>query len=478
MSPAPAAARALMRRRRHDAGDQVGLRPRPRQRDEVAAGRAPPGRELPLSRRHDLPRRARRCRPRPTATRTPTSPTSATPDACRRAKAAWPTRSTRSARGIAFSPEQTARVFEAAQAVRPAGEAACRAALRPRRRRARRRASAPCRPIISNMPTRPASQAMAQAGTVAVLLPGAFYFLRETQKPPVELLRKHGVPIAIATDCNPGTSPLTSLLLTMNMAATLFRLTVDECLAGVTREAAQRAGPARRGRHARSRQVVRPRDLGHRAPGRAGLPHRLQSAASRASGGANDQPRARRCPCATGAPSIAARVPRSIRPALPRDRGRRAAVAAIVAKGEPVYGINTGFGKLASVRIAPADLATLQRNIVLSHAAGVGAPMPVPVARLMMALKLASLAQGASGVRPETVRLLEAMLAKRPDAGRALPGLGRRLGRSRAARPHGGGDDRRRRDHRRRPDRARRRGAGRCRPDAADARRRRKASRC
>jgi len=89
-----------------------------------------------------------------------------------------------------------------------------------------------------------------------------------------------------------------------------------------------------------------------------------------------------------------------------------AAVSAIIAKGEPVYGINTGFGKLANVHIPPADLATLQRNIVLSHSAGAGAPMPVPVARLMMALKLASLAQGASGVRLETVRLIEAMLAK------------------------------------------------------------------
>jgi histidine ammonia-lyase len=85
-------------------------------------------------------------------------------------------------------------------------------------------------------------------------------------------------------------------------------------------------------------------------------------------------------------------------------------VEAIVARGEPVYGINTGFGKLASVRIEREDLETLQRNIVLSHAAGVGEPMPVPVVRLMMALKLASLAQGASGIRPATLALLEAML--------------------------------------------------------------------
>jgi imidazolonepropionase len=84
--------------------------------------------------------------------------------------------------------------------------------------------------------------AMARAGTVAVLLPGAFYFIRETQKPPVETFRKHGVAMALATDCNPGSSPLTSLLLTTNMAATLFRMNVAECLAGVTREGARALG--------------------------------------------------------------------------------------------------------------------------------------------------------------------------------------------------------------------------------------------
>ncbi len=89
-----------------------------------------------------------------------------------------------------------------------------------------------------------------------------------------------------------------------------------------------------------------------------------------------------------------------------------AAVERIVARGVPVYGINTGFGKLASVRIAATDLATLQRNLVLSHAAGLGEPMPVPVARLMLALKAASLAQGASGVRLATLDFLEAMLAR------------------------------------------------------------------
>jgi imidazolonepropionase len=84
--------------------------------------------------------------------------------------------------------------------------------------------------------------AMADAGVTAVLLPGAFYFVRETRLPPIELLRARNVPIALATDCNPGTSPLTSMLLLMNLAATLFRLTVDECLIGVTRSAARALG--------------------------------------------------------------------------------------------------------------------------------------------------------------------------------------------------------------------------------------------
>lgn len=87
-------------------------------------------------------------------------------------------------------------------------------------------------------------RAMAEAGTVAVLLPGAFYTLRETRLPPVELLRRHGVAMAVATDANPGTSPLTSLLLAMNMAATLFRLTPEEALAGTTRHAARALGLA------------------------------------------------------------------------------------------------------------------------------------------------------------------------------------------------------------------------------------------
>jgi histidine ammonia-lyase len=93
------------------------------------------------------------------------------------------------------------------------------------------------------------------------------------------------------------------------------------------------------------------------------------------------------------------------------EAGARA-VETIIARGQPVYGVNTGFGKLAHVRIASEDLAALQRNIVLSHAAGVGEPMRPATVRLMMALKLACLGRGASGVRLETVEMLETMLAR------------------------------------------------------------------
>ncbi|HYG90018.1 MAG TPA: imidazolonepropionase [Azospirillum sp.] len=86
--------------------------------------------------------------------------------------------------------------------------------------------------------------AMARAGTVAVLLPGAFYCLRETKLPPIDALRRHGVPMAIATDCNPGTSPIASLLTVLNMACVLFRLTPEEALTGATRHAAQALGLA------------------------------------------------------------------------------------------------------------------------------------------------------------------------------------------------------------------------------------------
>jgi imidazolonepropionase len=143
--------------------------------------------------------------------------------------------------GIAFSGDQTARVFRAAKALglpvklhadqlSNLGGAALASEF-----------SALSADHLEHT-DRAGVAAMARAGTVAVLLPGAFYFIRETTKPPVELFRVHGVNMALATDCNPGSSPLTSLLLAMNMGATLFRMTVAECLAGVTREGARALG--------------------------------------------------------------------------------------------------------------------------------------------------------------------------------------------------------------------------------------------
>lgn len=143
--------------------------------------------------------------------------------------------------GIAFSPGQMARVFDAAKA-----------AGLPVKLHADQLSNLHGAELAARYGALSADHleytdeagavAMAKAGTVATILPGAYYFIRETKKPPIGLFRQHGVRMAVATDNNPGTSPLTSLLLTMNMAATLFGLTVDECLAGVTREAARALG--------------------------------------------------------------------------------------------------------------------------------------------------------------------------------------------------------------------------------------------
>jgi imidazolonepropionase len=142
---------------------------------------------------------------------------------------------------IGFSREQTRRVFDAAavQGLRVKLHAGQLSDMQGAELAATFRAlSADHLEYVGE----PGVRAMAQAGTVAVLLPGAFYFLRETRVPPIDLFRGHRVPMALATDCNPGTSPITSLLLVLNMAATLFRMTVDECLIGVTRAAAQALG--------------------------------------------------------------------------------------------------------------------------------------------------------------------------------------------------------------------------------------------
>jgi imidazolonepropionase len=148
--------------------------------------------------------------------------------------------------------------------------------------------------------------AMAAAGTVAVLLPGAYYFLRETRMPPLDALRAAGVPLAVATDCNPGTSPMTSLLLALNMACTLWRLTPLEALRGCTVNAARALGR---------------RDIGTLEAGkRADLA--LWDIVSWCAGAARSRHRERHA---------------SPKPPPPSTR--------ILAKGQPVYGINTGFGK-------------------------------------------------------------------------------------------------------------------------------------
>ena len=142
---------------------------------------------------------------------------------------------------IAFTPAQTARVFEAARRLGLAVKlhADQLSDLDGAALAARFQALSADHLECSN---EDGIAAMAKAGTIAVLLPGAFYFLRETKLPPIEALRRHGVPIAIATDCNPGSSPATSLLLMLNMACTLFHLTPEEALAGATRNAAKALG--------------------------------------------------------------------------------------------------------------------------------------------------------------------------------------------------------------------------------------------
>lgn len=143
--------------------------------------------------------------------------------------------------GIGFTPGQTQRVFDAAKAAGLPVKLHAEQLSNLNGAALAARAGALSADHLEHLDEAGVA-AMAAAGTVATLLPGAYYFMRETQRPPIDALRAGGVPIALATDCNPGTSPLTSLLLVMNMGATLFRLTVEECLAAVTRNAARALG--------------------------------------------------------------------------------------------------------------------------------------------------------------------------------------------------------------------------------------------
>lgn len=172
--------------------------------------------------------------------------------------------------GIAFTPDQIARVFDvAAELGLPVKLHAEQLSNLGGAKLAAKYSALSCDHLEYLDET--GAKAMAAAGCVAVVLPGAFFTLRETQKPPIETLRAAGVPIAVATDANPGSSPLTSILLAMNMACTLFRLTPEEALAGVTREAAKALGLSDRGVIAEGKRadlavwdVKRPGELAYR----------------------------------------------------------------------------------------------------------------------------------------------------------------------------------------------------------------------
>jgi imidazolonepropionase len=143
--------------------------------------------------------------------------------------------------GIAFQPAQVARVFDAARALGLPVKIHAEQLSNLGGAKMAAQYGALSADHIEYLDVEGVA-AMARAGTVAVILPGAFYTLRETQAPPISTLRDCAVPIALASDCNPGSSPMTSLLLTMNMACTLFRMTPEEALCGVTRNAAKALG--------------------------------------------------------------------------------------------------------------------------------------------------------------------------------------------------------------------------------------------
>jgi imidazolonepropionase len=143
--------------------------------------------------------------------------------------------------GIAFSPEQISRVFDKARSlgIRVKLHAEQLSNLGGARLAAEYGALSADHLEYANAAD---AEVMAKARTVAVILPGAFYTLRETAAPPIDAFRENGVAMAVATDCNPGSSPMSSLLLSMNMVCTLFRMTPEEALAGVTRNAARALG--------------------------------------------------------------------------------------------------------------------------------------------------------------------------------------------------------------------------------------------
>ena len=274
----PAPPRRADRRGLHHGRDEVRLRPRPRTESRLLRAARRLERRARRRDRHDLSRRTRAAAGSERRPRRPIVDAVCETMLPAIAREGLADAVDAFCEGIAFTPEETARVFAAARTLGLPVKlhadqlsnlhgarlaASLRRALgRPSRihRRGRRRGDG-------------GGRHGRRAAAGRLLLPARDAGAAGRRLPPASACR-----IALATDCNPGTSPLTSLLLAMNMGATLFRLTVEECLAGVTREAARALGRRERDRHARGRQVVRPRDLGHRAAGRARLPHRLQPA--------------------------------------------------------------------------------------------------------------------------------------------------------------------------------------------------------
>jgi hypothetical protein len=302
--------------------------------------------------------------------------------------AGWPTRSMRFAKGSASARAGPPRVRGRAR------RTACRSSSTPSSsptstapRSPPNSARSP--PTISNISTKPASRDGAR-GHRRGAAPGAFYFTRETRLPPIDALRRAGVPIAIATDCNPGTSPLTSPLLAMNMAATLFRLTVDECIAGMTREAARALGRLDTvGTLEPGKAAISPSGTSRSPPSSSiawasirSMPASLEDR--------HDHARTRRGAARAMARDLSRRERGSTR--LPPGVQRAADTIARIAAGDPQSTASTPASACSPASASrPPISTTLQRNLVLSHAAGVGDPMPRPVLRLMMALKLASL---------------------------------------------------------------------------------------
>ena len=457
-------ARPADRRRRDDGRDQVRLWPERGERGCHAARREEARRRSAGSPSSPPASPHTPCHRNTRTTAAAISISSSTRSCRRWRRKDWPMPSTASWKAIAFSGEEIARVFDKAKALglqvklhadqlsnlHGAALAASYGAL-----------SADHLEYTDEAGV----QAMADAGSVAVLLPGAFYTLREKQLPPVAAFRRHGVAMAVATDANPGTSPITSLLTVMNMAATLFRLTVDEVLAGRDARGRPRARAARRNRHDRARQMVRSRHMGHRAAGRTRLPDRLQSAL---------QARLEE-PMTPALRLVPGQVPLSVwreiyfgadcavdPGAKPQVEAAAETVRAIIAKGEPglwnkhrlrqaCERAHPGRGP----RHAPAQHRALPCGRRRRAAGGPGRPPR----------------HGAEGREPRAGLFRRALVddrgagglsRRRAGAGHPGPGLGRGIGRPRAARAHDGRPDGRRGISRRRRARAGGRGAGRC----------------